>query len=366
MRSRSLCLLALTLAAAAHGGYQYGGYDLEVLRARYGLTNAALHVGRGGMFTTKTEGINDELVIAPDFSFDLPAGDAVRYARLSIGWWGGRAEYEALLGLSVNGQALDPLIFGSESDANPVHDASGVSVYGAGAGMWLTCFDVTDKVLLGQTNQVEMDIEPQPTADPSDPLFDGRCYHWELVMAYDTPTDYTLSYQIAEGYGSLREYVPELTHRMVGFSPVTLTEPYEADLVLAYTHGNVDQLDWAEFNGYRLDGTDNLADASEPSEFIDHTDHPEVSYFDFELLDVAAHLDDTANELHIYTPPDEGEKILNIASAILVTRELLEGNGDVIPEPATVALLGLGALAARGLRRRSLTRGQRRGNIDAQ
>jgi len=39
---------------------------------------------------------------------------------------------------------------------------------------------------------------------------------------------------------------------------------------------------------------------------------------------------------------------------------------DVIPEPATVALLGLGALAARGLRRRSLTRGQRRGNIDDQ
>ncbi len=354
MRAARPCLLALTLALAASAiaGYQFEGYDLQVIQEGYGLTNTDVHVARGGLFTSSWAGLTDDDVVAPDFSFPLPSGTGVSYARLSIGWWGGAADYPTTADVTVNGNALPRLDFGGdgwtgdvgelygEEDTNPTYDPNAASVYGAGHGMWTTCFDVTDEVELGTTNQVTLDLPFHQIED-----FDGRCYHWELVVVYETPTDFALSYQIAEGYDSLRSSDAQMLEGTVDFSGVTLTEPYTAELLLAYTHGTLAQLDWAEFSGVQLDGND-VADASEPSIFIDPDVHPNRSFFDFLTFDVSDAIDESGNPLHYYTVTDGGEWVLNLASAVLITREAVEG-GDIIPEPATLALLGLGLLALR-------------------
>ena len=91
MPLRSLCVLALALIVAlpALAGYDYAGYNPQVIQQAYGLTDTALYVGREGLFSSVRDGLTDEDVVAPDFDFDLLYGTGVRYARLSIGWWGG-------------------------------------------------------------------------------------------------------------------------------------------------------------------------------------------------------------------------------------------------------------------------------------
>ena len=334
-------LIALGITTSAQAIYTFDGFTPQVIQSGHELPNTAIHVDAGGLFSSAFQGVTDEDIVAPEFALSLPAGSGVRYARLNISWWGGSADYTTTLDATLNGQPLtpSPLAFGSTADANPTYAPNATSVYGAGAGMWLTCFDVTDNVALGQANQVELDL---PNFDTED--FDGRCYHWEIIAVYDTPTDHLLSYEIAEGYGSLRRTVPSLTTRTIDFSGFDLPEPFDAELWLAYTHGSEEQLDWARLNGTQIGGTNDLADSSEESAFFNPFVYGRKSYFDFEQIDIADLLDPTRNELGIHTSATDGEFILNIASVVLAAHSL-----PVIPEPCTLALgcFGLAGLLAR-------------------
>ena len=54
MRLRSLSVLVFALSAAlpALAGYDFNGYNPEVIREAYGLTDTALYVGREGLFSS--------------------------------------------------------------------------------------------------------------------------------------------------------------------------------------------------------------------------------------------------------------------------------------------------------------------------
>lgn len=355
-------LILWSCGAAAWSGYLYGGFGPQVIREEQGLANTAIQVDAGGLYSSTYSG-SAENVYAPDFSFDLPSGTGARYARLSVSWWGGTPDYTTSLNVGVNGQALPTLNFGGDGlsgpgdttpaiDANPVYDANATCVYGAGFGVWHTCFDVTSQVALGGTNSVQLDI---PGLEDGD--FDGRAFHWQITTVYDTPTDYELSYKIAEGLAYMRgtasSSFPDwtCTDVEVGFGDFDLLGLTEADLWAALTHGTSGQADWADLNGGLL-GYDDLADGSTPSPYIPGENQ---SNFDFEHLDVAGLLESVGNVVGIHTAGDtplgQIETSMNVATLVLAVRNA--AGPAVIPEPCSLALvaMGLACVAARRSRR---------------
>ena len=362
LKATSSVLILCVCAASARADYLYGGFEPRVIKEEHGLTNAAIHVDAGGLYSSTYSG-SPQNQYAPPFSFELPSGTAVRYARLNVSWWGGTPDYTTSLDVTVNGQALPRLDFGGDGlsgpgdtspviDTNPIYDPNATCVYGNGFGVWNTCFDVTGQVALGGTNTVELDI---PGLEDGD--FDGRAFHWQITAVYDTPTDYELSYKIAEGLAYLRgtasSSFPDWTCTDVeadlgDFDLLGLTE---ADLWLAFTHGTQGQADWADLNGGLL-GYDDLADGSTPSPYIPGENQ---SNFDFEHFDVTGLLDGSGNLVGIHTADDTPlgkiETSMNVATLVLAARAT--PGAEVIPEPCslTILVLGLGCVAVR--RRRS-------------
>jgi hypothetical protein len=263
IRTAALALcVAYTLAASALGGYMYGGYNPQPIWGETGVPNAALDVQAGGLYSSGSYGGN---VYDPDFGFTLPAGDAVRYSRLMVTWWGGTANYTATARVTVNGTVADEFNFGSTADANPIYDPHATCVYGSGFGTWLTALDITGLVALGAPNSVQLDLFSDD--------FDGRCFSWQVVTAYDTPSSDLLSYRFLEGYGYMRgtgtSSPPSppgwtLLDRTMDLGSFDVDGLTQADLWMTYTHGDRNQLDWADLAGLALDGND-IADGSTPS-----------------------------------------------------------------------------------------------------
>lgn len=348
LRAALAISLSCALAASACAGFLYEGYNPQTIREEIGVPNAALDVQAGGLYSSAAYGGN---VYAPDFSFTLPAGDAVRYSRLLVSWWGGAASHTYDASVTVNGVLADQFTFGGVGDANPIYDPHATCVYGSGFGVWLTALDITSQVTLGALNTVQLDLQGDP--------FDGRCFHWQVVTAYDTPTAGLLSYRLLEGLGYMRGTaagsVPGwiLLDRWMDLGDFTLDGLTQADLWMTYTHGVRDRWDWADLNSAGLGGND-IADSSTPSPYIDPVLYPNRSYFDFEYFDITPLLAPSGNTLgvHTTTGAEGGQVSMNVGPVVVAAYR--SGQQEVIPEPCSLAILaaGLGAAALARRRRR--------------
>ncbi len=352
MGNRAIVLaiaLSCSLAASACARFLFEGYNPQTVREETDVPNAALDVQAGGLFSSASYGGN---VYAPDFEFTLPAGDSVRYSRLYVSWWGGSPGYTYTANVTINGVLADQITFGGLGDANPIYDPHATCVYGSGFGVWLTALDVTSHVTLGALNTVELELLDEP--------FDGRCFHWQVVTAYDRPTADLLSYRLLEGLGYMRgsiTYSPPappggwmLLERWMDLGDFELEGLTQAGLWMTYTHGVLGRLDWADLNGADLGGND-IADSSTPSPYINA---PNASYFDFEYFDITPLLARSGNTLgaHTTTPAPPGQTSMNVGPLVVATYRTAQE--ELIPEPCSLALLacGLGMAAVARRRRR--------------
>jgi hypothetical protein len=247
----STALATGLLALSAQAGFSTPGQGVSNVFAGT-VNNGALFWGTTPTWTNNTPA----LPCTTTTGFALPACDRVVKSRLLMTVWGGTANYTCQMNATVNGASLpgvNPLVFGTTGDANPVFTENAPCAYGAGSGLWLVALPVPPDMLHtdGSSNIVNVTVT---TPDS----FDGRLHHVTLVAVYQSSSlTNQFDYALAEGSGDIygNPTVPQVNQRavMFGADPTNATA---ATLTALYTYGDTGQNDRLLFTGTQLGGND--------------------------------------------------------------------------------------------------------------
>jgi len=127
---------------AIQASYSYDGIPFTI--ASQGTVN-------GGVYIEGGHGLE-----FPPYSqeFDVPDGH-IRWARLYVGIWGGKEEYEGWVQVDMNDKSMDKVpLLGINDDST--------NVYCSGHGVYWVYYDVTDIVVNGENAVIIKTSQGEP------------------------------------------------------------------------------------------------------------------------------------------------------------------------------------------------------------
>ncbi len=275
-----LIILMLSIfIPAVQASYSFEGIPFEI--ASQGTVN-------GGVYIDGGHGLG-----FPPYSqeFDVPDGH-IRWARLYVGIWGGKEEYEGWVQANLNGNSLDKVpLLGINDDSS--------NVYCSGHGVYWVYYDVTDIVVNGGNTVI---IETSQ-GEPGNKL-DGRVYGAVLAAVYEDKNAPEITYKIYDGNVNLHSggWSGNQENRnyetSVFFNDMQdQNSPDGADITVVYLTSSKGLPDYLQFNGHQLGTTPQyLLDmgyqigvtdiANEVSGDACSGSGDRSSYFDIECFDV--------------------------------------------------------------------------------
>ena len=279
MKKIIFILLLFIFIPAVQASYSYDGIPFTI--ASQGTVNGGVYIdgGHGMEF--------------PPYSqrFDVPDGH-IRWARLYVGIWGGKEEYEGWVQVDMNGKSMDKVpLLGINDDST--------NVYCSGHGVYWVYYDVTDIVMNGENAVI---IETSQV-EPGNKL-DGRVYGAVLAAVYEDKNAPGITYEIYDGNVNLHSGGWSGKQEDVNYETSVFfndmrnqDSPSEAELTVVYLTSSKGLPDYLLFNGNQLGSTPQyLLDmgyhtgvtdiANEVSGDACSGSGIQTSYFDIEYFDV--------------------------------------------------------------------------------
>lgn len=333
MKKSIFILILFIFIPAVQASYSYDGIPLTI--ASQGTVNGGVYIdgGHGLQFPPYSQ------------EFDVPDGH-IRWARLYVGIWGGKEEYEGWVQVDMNGKIIDKVpLLGINDDTT--------NVYCSGHGVYWVYYDVTDIVVNGENTVI---IETSQ-GEPGNKL-DGRVYGTVLAAVYEDKNAPEITYEIYDGNVNLhiggwsRKQENVNYETSVFFNDMQNQNSLsEAQLTVVYLTSSKGLPDYLQFNGNQLGTT--------PQYLLDmgyHTGVTDIanevsgdaccgsgiqsSYFDIEYFDVLEYTQ-TDNILTFFSGRDldgdgkigdnEGEDYLHpvITSLVLKHRTATNPGPDI-------------------------------------
>jgi subtilase family serine protease len=272
-------LLLFIFIPAVQASYSYDGIPFTI--ASQGTVN-------GGVYINGGHGLE-----FPPYSreFDVPDGH-IRWARLYVGIWGGKEEYEGWVQVDMNDKSMDKVpLLGINDDSS--------NVYCSGHGVYWVYYDVTDIVVNGD-NTVIIETSQGETGNK----LDGRVYGTVLAAVYEDKNAHGITYEIYDGNVNLHSGGWSGKQEDVNYETSVFfndmrnqNSPSEAELTVVYLTSSKGLPDYLQFNGNQLGTTPQyLLDmgyqigvtdiANEVSGDACSGSGIRTSYFDIEYFDV--------------------------------------------------------------------------------
>ena len=222
---------------AVQASYSYDGIPFTI--ASQGTVNGGVYIdgGHGLQF--------------PPYSrdFDVPDGH-IRWARLYVGIWGGKEEYEGWVQVDMNSKSMDKIpLLGINDDSS--------NVYCSGHGVYWVYYDVTDIVVNGENAVI---IETSQ-GEPGNKL-DGRVYGAVLAAVYEDENAPGITYEIYDGNVNLHSGGWSGKQENVNYETSVFfndmqdqNSPNGAELTVVYLTSSKGLPDYLQFNGHQLGTT---------------------------------------------------------------------------------------------------------------
>jgi len=230
-------LLLFIFIPAVQASYSYDGIPFTI--ASQGTVN-------GGVYIEGGHGLE-----FPPYSqeFDVPDGH-IRWARLYVGIWGGKEEYEGWVQVDMNDKSMDKVpLLGINDDST--------NVYCSGHGVYWVYYDVTDIVVNGE-NAV---IIKTSQGEPGNKL-DGRVYGTVLAAVYEDKNAPGITYEIYDGNVNLHSGGWSGKQEDVNYETSVFfndmrnqDSPSKAELTVVYLTSSKGLPDYLQFNGHQLGTT---------------------------------------------------------------------------------------------------------------
>ena len=348
-----IILMLFIFIPAVQASYSHGGIPFTI--ASQGTVN-------GGVYIDGGHGLE-----FPPYSmeFDVPDGH-IRWARLYVGIWGGKEEYEGWVRVDMNDKSMDKVpLMGINDDSS--------NVYCSGHGVYWVYYDVTD-IVVNNENAVIIETSQGESGNK----LDGRVYGTVLAAVYEDGNAPEITYKIYDGNVNLHGGGWSQKQENVNYETSVFFNDMQdqnslngADITVVYLTSSKGLPDYLQFNGHQLGTTPQyLLDMGYQTGVTDIANEVsgdacsgsgiKSSYFDIECFDVLEYTQ-TDNILTFLLGRDldgdgeigdnEGEDYLHpvIASLVLKHRtaadpgpdlsievemdeiNLIEGNGVEIP-----------------------------------
>ena len=250
-------IMVCLLAVPASADYNFEGYQIK------NMTNGTV---QGDVYVSN--GTHAGLANTPYITNYSVPGGTVKWARLVVGVWGGRATYTGWLNTTLSNSTHTHNL-GNVSIDNTQSGvyglwSNGTNVYGTGCGCWMVSYNCTDNVTQGTLNSVSAN-----TGRTGGTTFDGRIYGIILTVVYENESLSKVEYWINEGNVNLHypvdyegTYYPALNNTVSWFNG-TAYNSTEANLTVGYYTGTVDEHDYLFLNAPNVsDSPGNLSDAN--------------------------------------------------------------------------------------------------------
>lgn len=222
-----VCILAIPGAAE----YDFDGtpqFDMTTIAS--GTINGEIYFGGG-------HGV-DGNVGQPNIytqNFTIPGG-TVTFARLYVGVWGGKEEYNGTLQTTFNGNDFGTLTLGGENDNNP-------NVRCTGHGVHWVHYDVTALTISGINSAIA-------NTDKIHIGFDGRMYGILLIAVIENTGKTQVQYWINDGHWNLNYQTPFDTISTCFNGAITDPDNKSTVLSTVYLTGDIEHNDTLAFNSY--------------------------------------------------------------------------------------------------------------------
>jgi subtilase family serine protease len=223
--------------------------------------------------------------------FDVPDG-TIRWARLYVGIWGGKEEYDGWVQVDINGKNTDtvPLLGINDESTN---------VYCSGHGVYWVYYDATDIIINGK-NTVNIETSQGELGNK----LDGRVYGAVLATVYEDRNAPEITYRIYDGNVNLHGGGWSGKQENMNYETSVFFNDTQdqngldrADLTVVYLTGSKGLPDFLQFNGNQLGTTPQyLLDmgyqtgvtdiANEVIGDASYGSGNRSSYFDIEFFDV--------------------------------------------------------------------------------
>lgn len=245
-------LMFCMLCGPACADYNYNGSSLDTIKN--GTVKGDVYVSCGDNFGLVAL-INN--TVAPqtfvtNFT-NVPSGNAIKWAELKIGVWGGTRTYKGWVNTTLSNASSD-MVLGNETlnwTASPFPS----NIQACGNGVWLVCYNLTDpNSSLAALNSSS--IKATVNTNQIDAKFDGRIYGVSLIVVYENGTCYT-QYWINQGLDNLhKNYTvsgttyPHKDADITWFNG-TAHDPCplgNTSLTVGYLAGDYNQTDYLHFN----------------------------------------------------------------------------------------------------------------------
>src|SRR6056297_2595183 len=95
--------VGLVLSCCCMAGFNYPGYELQVIKSEQGLDNAAVSFQTNPLWI----GATPDKPYNFSTSFTLPEADEIVFARLFLNIWGGNNDYTCRVNTMINGTEID-------------------------------------------------------------------------------------------------------------------------------------------------------------------------------------------------------------------------------------------------------------------
>ncbi|NIA02925.1 MAG: DUF3344 domain-containing protein [Nitrospirae bacterium] len=279
MKKAIIILLLFLFIPPVQATYSYEGIPFSI--ASQGTVN-------GGVYIDGGHGLG-----FPPYSqeFDVPDG-SIRWARLYVGIWGGKEEYNGWVQVDINDKSTGTVpLMGIDDDST--------NVYCSGHGVYWVYYNATDIITNGK-NTIMIETSQ---GEPGNKL-DGRVYGAVLAAVYEDRNSPEIAYRIYDGNVNLhgggwsgkQENMNYETSVFIN-NTQDLNGLDGSDLTVVYLTGSKGLPDFLQFNGNQLGTTPQyLLDmgyhtgvtdiANEASGDASSGSGSRSSYFDIEYFDV--------------------------------------------------------------------------------